>query len=117
MHGDYDCCAICDDKMSYRGDGATTKAELCPDCLGNLRELTGGKEFPNQLALVKWILTAPVEQLRLLWVSRCYYPNIIDDAFADRLGPDWKGVESFVQAMARTLHENTPPDDGLVKDS
>lgn len=36
-HADYDCCLICDRKMSFSYD-ARTKEEVCVDCLKAMRE-------------------------------------------------------------------------------
>ena len=37
-HGDYDCCAVCDCKLSYNSTNPYTKEEICVDCLKALRD-------------------------------------------------------------------------------
>ena len=37
-HADYHCCAVCDKKISFGGFGATTKEQICSECVANLAE-------------------------------------------------------------------------------
>lgn len=78
-HGDYDCCAICDRKLSYNPNGATTKEELCNDCVRLMHSLTG-QLIMNQVDLLAWLSTATKAQVEALGFSYCFYDNPVDTA-------------------------------------
>ena len=52
-HGDYNCCAICDDKLYYGGLNAETKEEICSSCHAALAKR--GAIIENVDDLIKWI--------------------------------------------------------------
>ena len=79
-HGDYDCCAICDNKQSYNGYDAATKEEICSDCLVALRELDVNVLTVKEL--LDWLKTEKSailkDNLARLGFGYCYYENPID---------------------------------------
>jgi len=82
-HGDYDCCAICDGKMVYKGFGeASHKKSICTSCLVKLRDM--GLHIITVDELIEWINKTPkdtvVEILKKLRFRACHYKNEVDDA-------------------------------------
>ena len=79
-HGDYNCCALCDCKMDYSGWEATTKEEICEDCLDNIKELD--LNITNVKELEKFIGDGDYEKVRELLLKCdfwfCHYWNEID---------------------------------------
>lgn len=79
-HADYNCCAICDDKMEYSGFGSETKAKLCPDCIERSAELGHLCVRPEQV--VEYLKTlddaASLTWLHAMGFSPCYYANDLD---------------------------------------
>ena len=80
-HADYDCCAVCDSKMSYSGgDSAGTKEDLCFDCARRLKDL--GVDINDANDLLGWIEDTPISEIAPVLVDagfrRCYYENFID---------------------------------------
>lgn len=81
-HADYNCCALCDCKMAYvESDNATTKEEICTDCLRTLH--AGGVMVSTGGELEDWIKSNPekVEILPGMGYTPCLYDNPVDDAF------------------------------------
>lgn len=77
-HADYDCCAVCDCKLSYQGYcSAGTKDEICSRCVANLAEC--GIIVHNVDELVTWINESPdiivKAVLVLVGFRKCYYQN------------------------------------------
>jgi hypothetical protein len=83
-HGDYNCCARCDSKLSY-SSYATTKEEVCADCALDLLELTG-ERITSGDHLAAWIMRDDVSnaQVVTLGISPCFYGNPVDDAIKHR---------------------------------
>lgn len=86
-HADYDCCAICDCKLSYAGYAdADTKESICETCLKRLQK--EGLPIVAVDQLLKWIETAPKaelrEKLQRLGFRACYYKNDVDEAVLER---------------------------------
>ena len=83
-HADYECCAICDDKVYYNPD-AEAKNVLCPSCAFTLGK-KGILENPSVSKLIEWIKTADrdfvIKTLANLGFRACYYANDVDDAVA-----------------------------------
>lgn len=80
-HADYDCCAICDDKLSYGGE--RTKEIICGECVAAMaRE---GVICGNVDELCAWIEKSTTDQVLSLMnkvgFSKCYYPNPVDKLF------------------------------------
>ena len=79
-HGDYDCCAICDDKMYYAGFAATTKEEICDKCLKNLKDLNlninNTEEFKKYINNGNYLEVK--ENLIKLGYEFCLYYNDLD---------------------------------------
>lgn len=73
-HGDYDCCLICDCKMSFSYD-ARTKEEVCTACLKFMRDR--GEILLSQEEVIEF-LKARDDESALKWLnevgySPCYY--------------------------------------------
>lgn len=86
-HADYNCCAICDDKLEYVGNwNAETKARICESCLRNLQRL--GLNIVTVDQLIDWIKKEERDVLRAklkeLGFRACYYRNDVDDAVKSR---------------------------------
>jgi hypothetical protein len=86
-HADYDCCAVCDDKLSYNED-AMTKGEICSSCLKSLNQthnlnVWGVEDF------IAWIDKTPAKEvekiLKAVGFSYCCYWNAVDEAVALKL--------------------------------
>lgn len=86
-HGDYDCCAICDSKLSYSSDAAT-KEVICGPCVADLA--THGVIAGTPDALIAWVKSADPAWVRATMTavgySPCYYGNAVDDALAPIMG-------------------------------
>jgi hypothetical protein len=88
-HGDYACCACCDDKCYY-DSSAEPKDTLCTSCaVGLSRRL--GTEVTTPAKLLEILRTWPdadddqlLEALKANGFSKCCYWNDIDDAFTNR---------------------------------
>ncbi|HEY9462834.1 MAG TPA: hypothetical protein VIR54_07075 [Vicinamibacterales bacterium] len=80
-HGDYNCCALCDCKMDYAND-ATTKEEVCVDCMKALH--SAGVMVYTGAELEAWIKANPAvarDLLPALGFYECFYANPVDEAF------------------------------------
>ena len=81
-HADYECCAVCDCKMSYNGFNAKSKAKICSDCVANLAE--HDVIVHDWVELVDWVedtKQSEVEKvLEDVGFSFCCYGNEVDDA-------------------------------------
>lgn len=79
-HGNYNCCALCDCKMDYTGWEATTKEEICENCLKNIKELD--LNIANIEELKDFIEYGDYEKIKELLLkcdfSFCFYGNEID---------------------------------------
>jgi len=96
-HGDYDCCAICDSKLSPSRD-PETKAEICPYCIKALWK--AGVTFGDEIIigvydLLEWINKTESKEVRRILEECgyrfCYYNNDIDQALSTKLSGDPKG--------------------------
>jgi hypothetical protein len=97
-HADYNCCAICDDKMEYSGFSAETKEKLCPECIERTAEL--GKLCVRP-ADVEVHLRSLDDAAALKWLhdmdfSPCYYENPLDQYLIDR-----KLIETDIEGGAK----------------
>lgn len=80
-HADYECCAICDDKMSP-GDWETEpKTVLCTSCAVRLAKK--GHYITCVDELLEWMRKTPnaVEILDSIGFKQCYYKNDVDDLY------------------------------------
>jgi len=88
-HSDYNCCAVCDRKMSYVGIGAKTKTEICSTCIANLAQ--EGVIVHNVEELVDWAKDNNKETvkniLQIVGFHFCYYGNWVDESIEE------KGIE------------------------
>jgi len=88
--GDYNCCAVCDDKLEYAGWDATTKERICEYCLLKLQEM--GLPIVTVGQLIKWIESEEIETLKTklkeMNFRACYYKNDVDEAVRQR-GIEW----------------------------
>jgi len=82
-HADYDCCAVCDRKMSYAIE-ASTKELICSRCVADLA--LQGVIVHDVEELMSWIGSDDpgrvVEILDAVGYRRCLYPNPVDDLVA-----------------------------------
>jgi hypothetical protein len=83
-HGDYDCCAVCDSKLSYSND-ATTKETLCSGCAVNLAQK--GVFVHGVTELKTWMIEehprVVVSALDSVGFSPCLYPNEVDALYVN----------------------------------
>ena len=82
-HADYECCAVCDTKMTYHGFDAPTKERICPDCMRCLG--TAGLHVFTGEEVAAAIVTDPervVPILEACGFKTCFYGNPVDDAWA-----------------------------------
>lgn len=79
-HGDYNCCALCDCKMDYNGWGATTKKEICEECLDIIKDF--GLNITNVEELTSYIETGKYDEVKELLIKCdfwfCHYWNDVD---------------------------------------
>ena len=86
-HSDYDCCAVCDSKMTYRHAAAGTKDSICSTCTNNLFQWTG-----VYIGSVDDLLTyfadlsddKLLETLHSLDFCSCMFENKVDRYLKDR---------------------------------
>ena len=87
-HGDYNCCAVCDNKLDFNASDPRTKEEICTDCLHKLRDT--GLNILDVAELIKWIETAEIDvlldTLKKIGFTFCAYSNPADDAVLKRTG-------------------------------
>lgn len=87
-HADYHCCAVCDKKISFGGFGATTKEQICSECVANLAEK--GVIVHNVEELIEWIKTEEPKKiatiLRDVGFRFCHYYNIVDEMVEKKIG-------------------------------
>ena len=85
-HADYNCCAICDNKMDYAGFGADTKTKLCPDCIERSAALGKLCVSPEQVAEhIKSLSDADaIAWLHAMGFDPCYYENDLDKYLIER---------------------------------
>jgi hypothetical protein len=83
-HGDYECCAVCDDKLSYDSEAAP-KDVLCSGCAVDLAQR--GVFVHDVAELAVWMkAAAPVTVVSALGAShfrKCAYTNDIDKLYDD----------------------------------
>lgn len=72
-HGDYHCCAICDRKMGYDPDGATSKEDICVEC----REEHGIATVQQLIDMIEEGDPKVID----LPLRYCHYANPVDVAF------------------------------------
>ena len=85
-HGDYNCCAVCDDKLEYNPYDAKTKEYICFCCQVGLKE--NGVIVKSKKELIDWIKHTPakivVGLLKTVGYNRCYYENDVDAVVRDK---------------------------------
>lgn len=100
-HGDYNCCAICDDKMFYAGWEAETKEEICENCLEELEKLNLNiKNIEDLKRYIKETDYNPLkETLIKLGYHFCYYANEIDSSVTLRFQPSSMKLEEYINRI------------------
>ena len=87
-HADYNCCAVCDSKLSYAGFSATAKEEICSRCVANLAEK--GVIVHDVDELIEWIKNEDAEKvakvLKDVGFRFCYYSNTVDEIVERKIG-------------------------------
>ena len=85
-HGDYHCCALCDCKITYGGFDATTKEQICSECVADLAQK--GVIVHNVQELLEWIEKTDIKILKSILkdigFTFCFYPNVIDRALIEK---------------------------------
>lgn len=81
-HADYECCAVCDSKMSF-GSDFDAKTGLCVRCGVELTK--HGVIVKSASELLDWMKSAPpakiLSALSLCGFQKCCYSNEIDGYF------------------------------------
>lgn len=83
-HADYDCCAICDDKISYSGFATpATKEDICTKCRRLLQNRNINVVDKEQL--LEWIKNTPdAKKIPTdIGYQKCYYKNDVDEALRE----------------------------------
>lgn len=87
-HADYECCAVCDGRMSYSSN-AEGKQLVCPRCALEIMKLSG-QEVTTSEEFIAWVNDYQkrhvLPMLRKLGFRKCYYGNDVDEAVAKKLG-------------------------------
>jgi hypothetical protein len=82
LHGDFDCCCICDKEMKpLHVLKPLPKVYMCKECFEHLRKF--GLNIGNSAQLVNWIESADREEVIKVLKDRymrCCYSNDVDDA-------------------------------------
>ena len=86
-HADYDCCAVCDSKLSYSNE-PLTKEEICSSCSAAL--VKHGVIVASVSELLAWAHEEEIEKLRdvlcAVGYTFCLYHNPLDFVVASRFG-------------------------------
>jgi len=100
-HADYNCCAVCDSKLSYAGFDATTKKEICSRCVANLAEK--GVIVHDVDELIEWVKNEDAEKvakiLKDVKFKFCFYPNEVDDIVGKKIG-DMVELDDYGQIVS-----------------
>ena len=86
-HADYDCCAICDCKLSYVGFyNARTKEDICSYCVAEL--VKRGVIVHSVDELLEWLSKEDIEKVKTILEELnfrcCYYKNSVDELLVSR---------------------------------
>ena len=86
-HADYDCCAICDCKLSYAGFyNARTKENICSYCLAELAKR--GVIVHDTDELLDWLSKEDIRKVKAILEQLnfrcCYYKNSVDELLENR---------------------------------
>ena len=99
-HADYNCCAICDSKMDYSWE-ATTKEEICEECLKNIKEL--GLKIENIDDLKEFIKETDYKTLKETLIKLdygfCCYKNKIDELITKRFRPSFMSLDEYLKRI------------------
>ena len=99
-HADYNCCAICDSKMDYSWE-ATTKEEICEECLKNIKEL--GLKIENIDDLKEFIKETDYKTLKETLIKLdygfCCYKNEIDELVIKRFRPSFMSLDEYLKRI------------------
>lgn len=100
-HGDYNCCAICDNKMGYAGWEAETKEEICENCLEELEKLNLNiKNIENLKKFIKETDYKTLEETLInLGYHFCYYGNDIDELVTLQFQPSGMEFEEYIKRI------------------
>lgn len=100
-HGDYKCCAICDNKQEYVGMNKEFKDDICESCresngIATVKQLLEKINFfTDKEELEKWI--------KEIHLCECYYQNDVDDLIAFKLtgkiSEKWKSSADWLGAL------------------
>ena len=86
MHGDFDCCCICDKEMKpLHMWKPLPKVYMCKECFEYLRKF--GLNIGNSAQLVEWIESTDLETVVNVLKDRyvkCCYSNDVDDALVKK---------------------------------
>ncbi len=98
-HADYDCCAVCDCKMSYNGGMAETKKEICSHCVAELA--TRGVIVHGVDKLMEWMRNTDLRKVKRILKECnfrvCFYIGEIDELLAERTGYEWNQLNAFLK--------------------
>lgn len=84
-HGDYECCAVCDCKMSY-GEFDNAKTDICASCAAALA--LQGVVCRNVTEFNQWLNEVDIDRgkkiLKEVGFSKCFYDNETDEIYHRR---------------------------------
>lgn len=99
-HANYNCCAICDSKMDYSWE-ATTKEEICEECLKNIKELD--LKIENIDDLKEFIKETDYKTLKETLIKLdydfCCYENKIDELVVKRFRPSFMSLDEYLKRI------------------
>jgi len=87
-HADYNCCAVCDEKLAYAGFEATTKEEICDCCREKLTKK--GVVVHDVYELIAWVQNEDAEKVAKILTDVgfrfCHYHNYLDEVVKKKIG-------------------------------
>lgn len=98
-HKNYNCCAICDDKIAYKGSDSVHKQRICPYCIIELTR-RGLACYYDMASFTEWMEKEnPQTIVRILTelnFRKCIYENPIDKLY-DKIVEEAKANEHKAQ--------------------
>mgnify|MGYP001591995346 FL=1 len=87
-HGDYHCCCLCDNRLTYGGVHIESKDSICTYCA--VKFALDRIIIRDKQEFIDFISTYPVDRLFdfLIYCNFkfCYYPNDVDEIIESKIG-------------------------------